>query len=47
MELFSLLANPWLDDLLVWAVAVLAALVAIVALANVLDMVLDADAEVH
>ena len=45
MALSSLLASPWLDDMLVWAVAILAALVAVVALANVLDMMLESDSD--
>jgi hypothetical protein len=44
-SLLSGLSGPWMDDLLVWAVAAAAALIAVVALVNAIDMVLDSDAE--
>jgi hypothetical protein len=47
MELPALLhvfGNPWVDDLLVWAVAAVAGTIGLVALVNALDMFLDAEA---
>ncbi len=44
-SLLSGLSGPWMDDLLAGAVAAAAALIAVVALVNAIDMVLDSDAE--
>ncbi len=43
-SLWNVLAGASIDDALVWGVAVISALVALVALVNALDMFLDAEA---
>ncbi|MDB5826472.1 MAG: hypothetical protein JWQ73_692 [Variovorax sp.] len=43
-SLWSVLGSASIDDALVWGVAILSALVALVALVNALDMFLDAEA---
>ena len=48
MELSALmgaLGGAWVDDALVWAVAILAALVGAVAFVNAVDLFMDSDAE--
>ena len=45
-SLFGALGGAWMDDLLVWAVAALAAVVGIVAMVNAVEMFLESDAEV-
>lgn len=45
-SLFGALGGVWLDEMLVWAVAGLAGIVAVVALVNAVDMFLESDAEV-
>ncbi|WP_237288437.1 hypothetical protein [Variovorax sp. PAMC 28711] len=42
-SLWSSLGSASLDDLLVWAVALTAGVVSLIALVNALDMFLDAD----
>ena len=44
MALWSGLGSASFDDVLVWGVAVLAGLVALIALVNALDMFMDAEA---
>ncbi len=47
----SLLHNvftvAWIDDLLVWAVAIVTGILGLVALVNAIDMVLETDGEAH
>lgn len=45
-SLFGAFDAASLDDLLVWVVALLAGIVAMVALVNAVDMFMEADAEV-
>jgi hypothetical protein len=45
-SLFGALGGAWFDELLVWAVAGLAAIVSVIALVNAIDMFLESDAEV-
>ncbi|MET0542640.1 MAG: hypothetical protein ABWZ88_12875 [Variovorax sp.] len=44
-SLFDALGGVAFDDMLVWAVALLAGVVAMIALVNAVDMFLEADAE--
>ena len=43
-SIWSVLSDASIDDALVWGVAIISALLALVALVNALDMFLDAEA---
>ena len=42
--LFTVLGGPWLDEILIWTVALIAGVIGVVALVNALDMFLDVEA---
>jgi hypothetical protein len=44
-SLLDVLNGPWMDEFLIWAVAIVAGTIGLVALLNALDMFLEVDAE--
>ena len=44
-SLFGALGGAWIDEMLVWAVALMAGVVGVVALVNAIDMIMESDAE--